>query len=90
MEDDEIFKICTEYWNFLADDLYNKEIQMQRPITPLMLSPVPPSPRLQTYSVILSQARRILIDRMPKPEVRLDFLGTHFFPELATYVSIWA
>ncbi len=36
-----------------------------------MLSPTPvaQSPRLQTYSPILAQARRILIDRMPKPEV---------------------
>jgi len=28
VDDDEIFKICTEYWNFLADDLYHKEIQV--------------------------------------------------------------
>ncbi len=71
MDDDEIFKICTEYWNFLADDLYHKEVQMQRPMAALMLSPTPvaQSPRLQTYSPILAQARRILIDRMPKPEV---------------------
>ena len=71
VDDDEIFKICTEYWNFLADDLYHKEVQMQRPMAALMLSPTPlaQSPRLQTYSPILAQARRILIDRMPKPEV---------------------
>uniref|UniRef100_A0A7S0M413 Exportin-1 n=1 Tax=Cryptomonas curvata TaxID=233186 RepID=A0A7S0M413_9CRYP len=70
VDDDEIFKICTEYWNFLADDLYHKEVQMQRPMAALMLSPTPvaQSPRLQTYSPILAQARRILIDRMPKPE----------------------
>ena len=44
---------------------------MQRPMAALMLSPTPvaQSPRLQTYSPILAQARRILIDRMPKPEV---------------------
>ena len=73
VDDDEIFKICTEYWNFLADDLYHKEVQMQRPMAALMLSPTPvaQSPRLQTYSPILAQARRILIDRMPKPEVNL-------------------
>mmetsp|Transcript_2101 Transcript_2101/g.4795 ORF Transcript_2101/g.4795 Transcript_2101/m.4795 type:complete len:1086 (-) Transcript_2101:355-3612(-) len=71
VEDDEIFKICTEYWNFLADDLYHKEVQMQRPMPTLMLTqsnPLQQSPRLQTYSPILAQVRRLLIERMPKPE----------------------
>mmetsp|Transcript_33911 Transcript_33911/g.66171 ORF Transcript_33911/g.66171 Transcript_33911/m.66171 type:complete len:1090 (+) Transcript_33911:310-3579(+) len=73
IDDDEIFKIATEYWNFLADDLYHKEVQMTRPgpLPSLMLTPPLPqqqSPRLQTYSPILGQVRRILIDRMPKPE----------------------
>ncbi|KAJ1472729.1 hypothetical protein T484DRAFT_1839153 [Baffinella frigidus] len=84
VDDDEIFKICTEYWNFLADDLYHKEIQtcfleddlyhkeiqLQRPM-PTFSSPVAThtqSPRLSTYSPILAQVRRMLIDRMPKPE----------------------
>jgi exportin-1 len=70
VDDDEIFKICTEYWQFLADDLYHKEIQHSRPV-PTFSSPVATqsqSPRLQTYSPILAQVRHLLIDRMPKPE----------------------
>ena len=74
VDDDEIFKICVEYWHDLADDLYHKEHQHMMQSRPAIGSPLQgsvsnmPSARLQTYSPILVQVRRTLIDRMPKPE----------------------
>eukprot|EP00960_Hanusia_phi_P076603 768584-Hanusia_phi.AAC.3 len=69
VDDDEIFKICTEYWNFLADDLYHKEVLLQRMPIPTFCQLMPnQNPRLQTYAPILTEVRRILIERMPKPE----------------------
>eukprot|EP00961_Rhodomonas_salina_P145066 1952684-Rhodomonas_salina.1 len=35
---------------------------------PAQSNPLQQSPRLQTYSPILAQVRRLLIERMPKPE----------------------
>jgi len=75
VDDDEIFKICVEYWHDLADDLYHKEHHHLTQGRPAVASPFAPSAvqtgpsaRLQTYSPILVQVRRTLIDRMPKPE----------------------
>ena len=71
IDDDEIFKICTEYWHDMADDLYHKEhvMNQSRPASGSpFAAPSVPSVRLQTYSPILLQVRRILIERMPKPE----------------------
>jgi len=74
VEDQEVFKICLEYWNFLASDLYQTESQYQPPPqSALVLSPVttlPPtaSPRRQLYAPILSKLRVLLVSRMAKPE----------------------
>lgn len=73
IDDDEIFKICIEYWHDLADDLYHKEhihMMQSRPAVgaPFAAAPSAPSARLLTYSPVLLQVRRILIERMPKPE----------------------
>lgn len=58
VEDVEIFKICLEYWNSLAGDLYG-------------VAPFPTDrqfQRRQFYSEILSKVRFIMISRMAKPE----------------------
>ena len=79
VEDQEVFKICLEYWNLLASDLYHTECQFQPPTqSALVLSPIPPhtqtalsptgSPRRQLYSPVLSKLRVLLISRMAKPE----------------------
>lgn len=58
VEEVEIFKICLEYWNLLANRLYQSKnssstcIQLELPM----------------YSRILSQLRYIMIGRMAKPE----------------------
>ena len=73
VEDQEVFKICLEYWNILASDLYHTESQFQPPpqsalvLTPATLSPTA-SPRRQLYAPVLSKLRVLLVSRMAKPE----------------------
>lgn len=56
VEDVELFKICLEYWNSLAADLYKE-------------SPYGSAgSRRQFYASILSKVRHIMISRMAKPE----------------------
>lgn len=57
VEDVELFKICLEYWNSLASDLYK-----ENPYGNTSGS------RRQFYSSILSKVRNIMISRMAKPE----------------------
>ena len=79
VEDQEVFKICLEYWNILASDLYHTECQFQPPTqSALVLAPIPPqaqtmlsptsSPRRQLYAPVLSKLRVLLVSRMAKPE----------------------
>lgn len=68
VEETEIFKICLEYWNTLASDLYrdspctvinpfvNKSVAIEVP------------PRRLLYIPVLSKVRRVMISRMAKPE----------------------
>ncbi|CAD5118443.1 DgyrCDS7150 [Dimorphilus gyrociliatus] len=65
VEDVEVFKICLEYWNSLASELYRES-----PFTPstgLVLGRNE-LPRRQMYQSILSQVRRVMISRMARPE----------------------
>lgn len=73
VDDDEIFKICLEYWNFLASELYQSETNFR--LNPhnrhaLNLGPLQPSQykRKQVYQPILSRVRVVMISRMAKPE----------------------
>jgi len=65
----EIFKICLEYWNSLAADLY-RESPFSGSSSPLLLGkahhemPI----RRQLYNPVLSRIRRVMISRMAKPE----------------------
>lgn len=69
VDDLEIFKICLEYWNKLASDLYHEAPPAQS--SPLFLTSqtsIPESPRRKLYSQILHRVREALIRRMPRPE----------------------
>ena len=72
VDDQEVFKVCLEYWNLLTSDLYHTECQFQPPPqSALVLSPAalsPASPRRQLYAQILSSLRVLLVSRMAKPE----------------------
>lgn len=71
VSDVEVWKICLDYWNKLASEVYDEPPVMQA-ASPLMLggslgvSTV--SPRRALYAPIFSRARRVIISRMPKPE----------------------
>ena len=83
VEEVEIFKICLEYWNSLASDLY-RESPYASGTSPLFMSrPTGASPgmgpggvgpggtvgnRKQFYQPVLSKVRYIMISRMAKPE----------------------
>jgi len=69
VEETEIFKICLEYWNALASELYrdspcavsaplfvNKQVTLELP------------PRRLLYIPVLSKVRQVMISRMAKPE----------------------
>lgn len=75
VEDNEIFKICLEYWNYIADSLYHDGS------TPgvvdasggflgggLLLQQSQTSPRRMLYAGILQKVREIMVSRMAKPE----------------------
>eukprot|EP00118_Oscarella_pearsei_P024873 m.306992 g.306992 ORF g.306992 m.306992 type:complete len:1067 (+) comp41797_c0_seq1:376-3576(+) len=64
VEEMEIFKICLEFWNILAADLYR-----ENPFSsPLATGAVSGTPRRQLYMPVLSKVRLVMISRMAKPE----------------------
>ncbi|CAG0915869.1 unnamed protein product [Notodromas monacha] len=80
VDDVEIFKICLEYWNALATELYQ-----EKPVTifssdPLLrlTKPTPEVvPRKAMYQPVLSKVRLIMISRMAKPEEVLVVENEH-------------
>ncbi|KAJ7341307.1 hypothetical protein JRQ81_005250, partial [Phrynocephalus forsythii] len=69
VEETEIFKICLEYWNHLAAELY-RESPFSTSASPLLSGTqhfdVPP--RRQLYLPVLSKVRLLMVSRMAKPE----------------------
>ncbi|KAK2194302.1 hypothetical protein NP493_116g05018 [Ridgeia piscesae] len=72
VEETEIFKICLEYWNSLAADLYShRESPFTSAISSLLIHKQAPNEapsRRQFYNPVLSKVRRVMISRMAKPE----------------------
>ncbi|KAL6069759.1 Exportin-1 [Balamuthia mandrillaris] len=67
--DSEVWKICLEYWTTLASSLYQEF--PAAPSQVLMLNSHPSqsnSPRRSFYAPIMSRLRKVIIQRMPKPE----------------------
>uniref|UniRef100_A0A8C2J8C1 Exportin-1 n=1 Tax=Cyprinus carpio TaxID=7962 RepID=A0A8C2J8C1_CYPCA len=69
VEETEIFKICLEYWNHLAAELY-RESPFSTSTSPLLSTSqhfdVPP--RRHLYLPVLSKVRLLMVSRMAKPE----------------------
>ncbi|GFQ86528.1 exportin-1 [Trichonephila clavata] len=63
VEEVEIFKICLEYWNNLAADLYKES-----PTSGKLMMPMVVPLRRQLYQPVLTKLRYIVIGRMAKPE----------------------
>ncbi|XP_076311776.1 exportin-1-like isoform X1 [Tachypleus tridentatus] len=71
VEEVEIFKICLEYWNSLAADLYRENPFSGVGTSPVILPRGPGAlvpPRRQLYQPVLTKLRYIMIGRMAKPE----------------------
>ncbi|KAF0307331.1 Exportin-1 [Amphibalanus amphitrite] len=70
VDETEIFKICLEYWNVLAGDLY-RENPFTAPNNPFpFMARVgnQPQGRRALYSGVLTKIRYIMVGRMAKPE----------------------
>ncbi|XP_067943682.1 exportin-1-like [Watersipora subatra] len=76
VEEVEIFKICLDYWNTLAAELYRETPATGASQSPLLLigglmssmRQMEMSPRRALYNPTLSKLRRVMISRMAKPE----------------------
>jgi len=73
VDDKEIFKICLEYWNKFASDLYRTECAPRgmggsNVLNLGMSFANSNSPRKTLYSNVLSKVRNVMISRMAKPE----------------------
>ncbi|XP_070576866.1 exportin-1-like [Ptychodera flava] len=67
VEETEIFKICLEYWNTLASELYRESPFSSSPFLVGQQNSEMPV-RRQLYNAVLSKVRRVMISRMAKPE----------------------
>lgn len=75
VDDDEVFKICLDYWNFFVPDIYSSVVaEPNFSFGASALSGLssggrnPPAGRRQLYTGILSRLRALMIARMAKPE----------------------
>ncbi|CAH1969506.1 unnamed protein product [Acanthoscelides obtectus] len=68
VEEVEIFKICLEYWNSLASELY-PEVLPHTGARPIFFGPRQGANRYENlYQEVLNKVRYIMISRMAKPE----------------------
>ncbi|XP_065832637.1 exportin-1-like [Oscarella lobularis] len=63
VDETEIFKICLEFWNILAADLYR-----ENPFNSPLSTGSPGTMRRQLYMPVLSKVRLVMVSRMAKPE----------------------
>lgn len=70
VDDEEVFKICLEYWNFFVSELYSQITLACRP-------PFSPFTAQTDYAAVLSKLRRIMTSRMARPEEVLVVENEH-------------
>ncbi|KAK9840628.1 hypothetical protein WJX81_005548 [Elliptochloris bilobata] len=75
VDDDEVFKICLDYWNFFVPDVYaSVTTGLADGSAPFAFMGTPAAPgtasagRKQLYREVLSRLRLLMITRMAKPE----------------------
>lgn len=71
VDDDEVLKICLDYWNFFVPDIYSSvaaEPNFAFGAAALSTGGTATPGRRQLYSGILSRLRSLMIARMAKPE----------------------
>ena len=68
VDEDEIFKICLDYWNFFVPDVYTSATT-QDTLAPFAFQGLQNhQSRKVLYGKVLSQLRLLMITRMAKPE----------------------
>jgi hypothetical protein len=70
VDDDEVFKICLDYWNFFVPDVYSSATTAD-PNAAFAFGGAPAAPaagRRALYGPLLSRVRAVMIARMAKPE----------------------
>jgi len=66
VDDLEVFRVCLDYWQKLASELYH---EAPVSVSPLMLGDQPiQTKRREVYKGVLSKVRDVVISRMAKPE----------------------
>eukprot|EP00123_Amoebidium_parasiticum_P017948 comp24043_c0_seq2/m.43098 comp24043_c0_seq2/g.43098 ORF comp24043_c0_seq2/g.43098 comp24043_c0_seq2/m.43098 type:complete len:1076 (-) comp24043_c0_seq2:246-3473(-) len=68
VDETEIFKICLEYWNSLAEGLYNESPYTVSTMQGGLMLNTPQTPRRGLYAPVLSKVRHVMISHMVKPE----------------------
>lgn len=68
VEDDEVLKICLDYWNFFVPDVYSSVSQDGNAAFAFGMATKVRTGRRETFSGVLSRLRSLMIARMAKPE----------------------
>jgi exportin-1 len=70
VDDDEVFKICLDYWNFFVPDVYSSVAAEPNAgfAFGAAVAPSPPRGRRELYAGVLTRLRALMIARMAKPE----------------------
>lgn len=81
VDDDEVFKICLDFWNYFVPDVYaSVTTGMADANAAFAFGGVPAatSGRRQLYAAVLSRLRLLMISRMAKPEEVLSCENSTF------------
>lgn len=69
VDDDEVFKICLDFWNHFVPDVYSTvAAEPNFAFGAAAAGGAPPRSRRELYGSILSRLRALMISRMAKPE----------------------
>ncbi len=71
VDDDEVFKICLDFWNYFVPDVYASVTTGMADANASFAfggAPAAMSGRRQLYATVLSRLRLLMISRMAKPE----------------------
>ncbi|KAK9807779.1 hypothetical protein WJX72_008954 [[Myrmecia] bisecta] len=66
--DDEVFKICLDYWNYFVPDVYASVTTIEANAQFAFGGPAVNASRKALYAQVLSRLRLLMISRMAKPE----------------------
>jgi exportin-1 len=68
IDNDEVFKICLDYWHFFVPEVYSSTYLEQAAHFAFTPAAAPRTSRKQLYAPVLSRLRLVMISKMAKPE----------------------